>query len=512
MIEVNPTRFKLEPWNHQLQGVRDLVNHPIFALWWEMRLGKTGTVINAACVLHEAELLDTLVIACPAQVKDVWLDRELGEINKHCYVPFSVLNYDVGKEEFIELFVDSLAGLKFIVTSVEFLRQTNAQEKFEKAVRLHKAVTGLKWMFVLDEASVVANYKALQTRACELLREDAPRVVLLDGTPVGNSNTDLYSKFHMLAPWILGYDNYFHFRAVHCKLENQIIWTKAKGKAAVKKLVSKVCGFQKLDIITRKGAPYCSRLEQKDCLDMPEKIPEFLTVNLSAKTWKVYCQMRDTMIADLDSGRLAVQHAASKSLRLAQICAGFLGGFTNDLTEETEVRELSDESTKAIVEWIAARRLERPDFKAVIYCRWRPEITRLIGLLAGVVPTAYKYGGNEFGLEWFHPDTQHTTGALLVAQPQATRYGYNFSRADTVVYLSSDYDRVTRSQSLERVQASKEQLARIGIQRQHILVLEVLVCGPKGEHTITWDIKRSIDTKETVANRTVAQWKRALEE
>jgi SNF2-related domain len=523
MIEINPDRYKFASWAHQLKAVPLLIRNPYYALWWEMRLGKTKAIIDTACTLFDNDALDVCCIVCPAQVKDVWLDKEFGEIQKHCWIPELRLpiNYDSKYEEYLELKAD--CGKAFIVTSFEFLRQENAQTKLPKAQRLRELLASRRSWVVIDEAAAIANFDSLQAKACREVTGNTAldpkwvvdRITLLDGTPVGNNQIDLFSKLWTLKPSILGYKNWFHFRAVHCAMTKQEVWVtdKKTGKPKLQQFM-KVDGFQNEEKITNKAKAFSWRLEQKDCLDMPEKLPPtFFTVPLSPKTWKIYCQMRDEMVADLESGSLTVQHAPVKSLRLAQICAGFLGGFVNELTEEVETRELSTETTKAALQWVQDRLHERPDFKCVIYCRWRPEIVRLIELLRKFdVPISFKYGGKTEGIERFHPDSGYTGPGILVANAQATRFGINFSRADSILYLSSDYDRVTRSQSEDRVQASKEQLRSIGIERQHISITEVLVTGPQGEKTITWDIYRTLRSKENIAQRTVQHWKHILEE
>jgi hypothetical protein len=61
MIEINPTRFKFPPYKHQLQGTKDLIQKPAFNLFWEMRTGKTKAVIDAACLMFEAGVIDAVV-------------------------------------------------------------------------------------------------------------------------------------------------------------------------------------------------------------------------------------------------------------------------------------------------------------------------------------------------------------------------------------------------------------------------------------------------------------------
>jgi uncharacterized DUF497 family protein len=224
--------------------------------------------------------------------------------------------------------------------------------------------------------------------------------------------------------------------------------------------------------------------------------------------------MRDELIAELDEGTVTANHAAVKALRLAQLCAGFIGGITPDDDDLTTAGlgvygvpiEVSSESTDAFLEWFAARLHERPDFKCVVWCRWRAEIERL----ARELQTAYRpdqlrvgvmYGARK-DKNFLHPEAITTIAGVMICQPQAAQYGVSFAKADTEVFLSQDYNRVSRAQSEERVQA-------IGARRS-TSVVDVLVTGPSGERTIVHDIIASLRNKEEVARRTVEAWRRAI--
>jgi hypothetical protein len=351
----------------------------------------------------------------------------------------------------------------------------------------------LKVMLILDEGAALGNWKSLQTKSVKRLRTIADRRVLLDGTPVGNSPMEQFSKFSVLGDDVLGYPNFWAFRARHAVIR-RVPWTKS----------GQVVGFKDQAKIDARVKPYCEYLSQ-DGLDLPEKIPTFITAHLTEKTWRVYRQLRDELVADLERGTLLVQHAAVKSLRLAQLCAGFLGGFVNDETQESETEEVGRETLDAFLGWVSLRLAENDKFKCVVWCRWRPEIERLQTALAKFkeLRVGVKYGGYQ-DENFLHPDHTFAGAGVMVCQPQAAKFGVNFSKADTEVFLSQDYDRVSRSQSEERVQL-------IGARRS-TLVVDVLVRGPQGQRTIVDDVYAVLHDKENVATRTVQAWKKSLTE
>ena len=500
MIELDFTKCKLPPYKHQVRGTKRLITHPRYGLFWEMRVGKTKCIIDTASFLHQAGELDAVIIACPAQVVDVWAKKDIGEIVKHSFVESKTIEFDSANADFADILMDA-PGLKYVIISHELLRQEDRSSDFPRAHQIRNIVAGLKTWVVFDEASAFGSWKSLQTKSALRLRElvGPTRLTTMDGTPIGNSPIEQYSKFKVLGEDILGYRGFHHFRAVHQVAElNRYA---RRGKAYV--------GFQKQFIIDAKVKDFCEYLEQKDCLDMPSKVSSFITVRLSPKTWRVYSDMRDELCAEIDSGTVSAQHASVKVLRLAQICTGFVGGVENEITGEQEVAELSDESCVAIIDWLKRRFNENPNFKCVLWCRWRPEIELLARRAAAAVdaPVRIVYGQTKTYKDELHPDNQYEGGLVLVAQPQALRYGVNLSKATVEVFCSQDYNRITRSQAEERLQAPVSSCGR-----STTLVIECLIEGPKGERTIVHDISNNLKNKHEVAHRTAKEWKRILEE
>lgn len=490
MIELDSSKFKLRPYAHQLAGVKTLLRKPVYGLFWKPRLGKTKAVIDAACGLFEAKEIDTVVIVCPAQVKDVWLDDELGEIKKHCWVNYETFNYCARKEHGL-LDVAHNDNLTFIVASYEFLRQESATRDFPKVdalsrlLRLRRA----SWV-VADETNAIANVDSLQFKAMMQLRPHCDRATALCGTPAGNSPMDLFGQFTFLDRDILGYRNFWQFKANHAVVERQSF----RGRKPFNKVVS----YKNLDLLTSKTEKFCEYLDKG--VDLPTKVPSLLSVPLSAATWKVYKTLRDKLIVELETGENnVVQNSVVKVMRLAQVCAGLAGGFV-EMEEPTQ--RISKEVGESLVRWVGARLADEPKFKAVIWSRWRMEIKWLVECLMQLPIAVGQYWGDKKTVNFLHPDGNFDGAGIMVAQPAAAQFGITFAKADTVVYASHDYNLVQRAQSEERVQAP-------GL-RQTTLMVDVLVTGPDGQRTVTHDIVRSLANKEDIAKRTVDRWRKVL--
>ena len=241
---------------------------------------------------------------------------------------------------------------------------------------------------------------------------------------------------------------------------------------------------------------------------MPRMVPGIIQASLSEKSWRVYKDLRDQMVAWVDGKENVIQHAHVKVLRLAQVCGGFLGGFDSDINfGEKEVREVGDEAPKAVLDWLRLRFKEREDFKVVIWVRFRAEIERYYTNISQEFPKVTvkrQYGDVKDYDGELHPKHPFTGAFVLIVQQQAAQYGMNFSKADTEVFASQDYNVVTRSQSEVRLQAPDT--------RSITSVIDLLVTGPQGQKTVTHDIVKSLREKEDLGRRTAARWKQVLTE
>lgn len=521
-IPVDPARWSTTPFAHQVEGVKLMMKRRVVALFDETGACKTKQVIDAACTLFEASEIDVALVVAPAQVKDVWLDADFGEVTKHCWSYASIVEYDAKNAHFevdqyrrvkiedarsiaptsiemraVDVNVCDVKQLAWVVTSYEFLRQEDARGDFPRVEALVRKVEGKRVFLICDESSALNNHKALQTRAVATLRKFCDRVVIMNGTP--DDPMTFYSQYAILDKRILGYQNFYHFRAKHAILGG------FKGK--------QVRGIKDLDVITRKTAPYTLRRMKADCLDLPGKLPPtFITTTLSTKTWKLYQQLKEEFYVELERGTLLAQNAAVKTLRLAQLTSGFLGGWFNSETDEPEVEEVSDEKTSELVRYLEQRYSNDERYQAIIWCRFRPEIARLFDRLRSRfkdVAIESLVGGQskqhrKSAVELLHPESDYDGPVLLVGQPQAGRFGLNFTKANHVVNLSRDYSLMNRKQSEDRVD-------RPG-QKRVVDIVDVLTSGPSGEKTVDHHQYKILLNKTEVARLTTEGWKKILRE
>jgi len=478
---------------HQVVGVQALttwsdpaggrVAGGCYLLADEQGAGKTRQVIDAMQQLHAEGRINRAIIVCPANVRPVWFDPELGQLAEYLVLPARVTEYRPRSRSW-----ERGAGepLEIIVTNYEFIRRANRLEPLLK-------VADENTLLILDESAAVKSHGSLTTKACHKLRQRCGWVWLLNGTPVAEHPGDLYAQCRILDSAILGCTNWFQFRSRYAVL----------GGFRAKQIVAWV----NLEDLTERLKPYTLRRLKVDCLDLPPKLPPVpLEAPLTLDTWKLYKDMREDTLVYLDEHSSSVApQAIVRIMRLSQLCSGLLGGVRSDLTPEDDptVREVSSEKLGALLAFVKARLEEDPGFKVLVFCRFRPEAFRAAGALERLMPTALMVGGQKrderkAALSMLHPDHAKPGPAAVVAITRTSATGVNLAAAHHVVYLSQDHSLYVRGQSEERVH-------RPG-QSHPVSYYDILATGPDGQKTVDHAILKALKRKADTATWTCSQW------
>lgn len=533
MTELDFSRCPISPFKHQREDAEWLVRQPYAFIASEMRTGKTKIVIDAVQFLHEAGLVNTMIVVTPAPVRDVWFDPDLGELAKHLWPDLSATIVEFhARLRLWEHGPKADHYLKIYITNFEYLRQ-------KQHVAELLSTCGPKTLLALDESSFIKNHKAQQTEGCMKLRQRCGRVVLLNGTPLFHSPLDLFSQGNMLHPSIIGTRYITHFKARYC------IQVPVLGKNGQPldngygKPVQTITGWRDLDDLQRRFAPFTVRRLQAECLDLPPKLdPVTLTAALTPETWRVYKAMRDEMVVWLREQAVAVSAtAAVKVMRLSQITSGFLGGVEAARTvpleglvlpidwnkdtvalpfpehqETAPVTEVGREKLEVLL-WFIGERLEAdPNLHLVAWGRFRAEVLRMEAEVKAAFPqfqTAVIMGGQKkderlHALSLLKPETS-PTGPVFVAGIEGTgSFGLDMCAAHTCVTMSSGYSAGRSAQTLDRVYGPN--------QKYPIAYFDVIAVGPRGQKTIDRDILIARRTGQEIATWTAAHWVKVLTE
>jgi len=524
MIELDFSRCKMTPKEHQVLGVKMLCRRPYFALFDEVGAGKSKQVVDAVHFMHEANEIDTAVVFTPGFARSVWLDPDpvLGEVAKHAWDDVNNIIHEYHSHSSEIDWVPR--SINWVVSNYEFIRRE------DRLVSLMKQLAGRKVWLILDEAWAIKGRSSDQTRAClRLRRKLAKRVVILNGTPLADGSPgDLYSQMNLLDPSILNAPNWTTFRARYAIM----------GGFMNKQIVE----WQRLDELNALIAPHVLARKTRDFFDLPEAMPPILVeARLTPRTWNLYKQMRDELVAwfDANKGQASVaRQGIVRSLRLAQITSGFLGGIEtidDDLQDDLPLDEdrpswlpdVKDEPSEerpsfgmavpgAPVQEIGTEKLEallrflenqRKPHKLLVWCRFRPEIQRTAERLQELYPSVHMLWGKQKKADRVAAKHALAPGgnpgsAAVVGQQQAGGASLNFSAASMAIYMSNDCSLKNRVQSWGRIE-------RPG-QMERMQLVDVVAVGPKGQKTIDHVVLSAIRRKDDMARWSVDEWRRKL--
>lgn len=195
-------------------------------------------------------------------------------------------------------------------------------------------------MLVIDELSSFKSATAKRFRALRKVRPMCKRVVGLTGTPASNGYMDLWAEIYLLdkgerlEKTITSYrDKYFSpgRRNGHIVYE----WT---------------INRQNKDLIDDKLSDICTSMSADDWLEMPERIDNFVVVNMDKGVRQMYDTMvRDHVIPLLDGGEIVGVNAAAVTGKLLQLANGAV------YDENRKVLTVHDLKLNALEELLEAR-------------------------------------------------------------------------------------------------------------------------------------------------------------
>lgn len=552
--EIQWNRCATTPREHQIFGVKWLLRNPLALLGDQVGAGKSKQVVDTAQILFEHQEIDAVVVACPAFARGVWSNPDplMGEVAKHSWPSvayalreYSILNKDLTRPIGIRSnrSKDDLIAkpfLRWVVTNYEYVRRDN------HLVPMISYLLNRKFWLVCDEAWALKDQHTDTWKAVFEIRKLAKRVTLLNGTPVADSPLDLNAQMRMLDEKILG----FQYR----NAKGQIKWSSADTRFRARYALLKpnssfpvITGWQNIEELGAKVAPFVLRRETRECFDLPP-ILEPITIEApltEGTTWRMYKQMRDDMVAWLDSGdgdtvASVAKQAIVKGLRLAQITSGFIGGVQKmDLGDDfldfgtrmepgerivdqpiTMIKEIGREKLDTLMKWLS--HIDQPE-RILIWARFRAEIERTYHAFNDAKPPLDRkmyvlYGGQTAteraeAVRCLHPDFD--PGAFqvklgkpfkvgVVGSPQAGGAALNLAGASMAVNLSHDFNLRVYLQARGRID-------RPG-QKNPIRYVDVVATGPKGQRTIDHHVIAALRSKEDIANWTAATWKQKLME
>lgn len=457
--------FKTKPFAHQLGALNKMFNTKAFALFMEMRTGKSKTFIDYAAAHHGIGQCDSVVVVCPYSIRKNW---EV-ELSTHCPHPYSVHLLDTTKPKKFDEWVGT-PGFRWLIVGVESLAAGSAKTYVERFL-----LTTVSGLMGVDESSKIKNASAVRSKECARLGRMAERRIIMTGTPIANGPMDIYMQFEFLDPNIIGVGDFYSFRNRYAIM----------GGYDDKQVV----GYQNLDELMEVVSPFIYQVARKDVFDLPPKIREVRRVRMNPEQSKLYKSMLKNKSVGTGDDTLTAQTALEKMLRLQEITGGVVA-YENPTGKPKFLHKRIGGSAPKVVELLSV--LEEITGSVIVWCAYREEIAMVAEALRD------KYGSNEVveihgGID---EDDRHRNvyelfqtrmSRFLVGNAATGGMGLKMSAAETVIYYSNTFNYTDRVQSEDRTQSSD--------QTKKVLYIDILC-----EDTVDELILEALDNKQDVSD------------
>ena len=420
--------FKVNPFNHQIEGIEYGLKYDKFLLGDEQGLGKTMQVINIACIKKQLKGYRHCLIICGVNgLKWNWK----AEVEKHSNEKAYILGtrYDKKGKEKIgsmterlnDLFIDSdnefmnsnMRDSYFIITNIETLRN-------EAIINELKALCDLNIinMIALDEGHKCKDPSSIQGK--HLLKLQAETMISMTGTPLMNTPLDLY--IHL--KW-LGYEKhaFYPFKQHYCMF----------GGFGGYQIV----GYKNLEQLREQLDEIMLRRLKKEVLDLPEKIHTIEYVEMSPKQAKIYKEVKAEIQENIDMVKKAVNPLA-EMIRLRQ-ATGHTGILSSEIQESAKLDRLEE-----IVEELVAN-----NNKALIFSNWTQMTTPTFERLKRFNP-AIITGETKNRVEQQDKFMLDDTCKVIIGTIGAMGTGLTLTAGSTVIFLDEPWTKATKDQAEDR--------------------------------------------------------------
>lgn len=404
---------------HQETALAAVLGKPRIALFMQMRLGKTPVVIRWALDrLEDTALFESgttggrVLVVGPMSVLDDWIE----ELQAEGVSRSDIYRMDgVSKKVRLEI---AESGSGWYLINFEGMRTTS--EIWQ---------TGdCNWdVIIVDESTGIRNPQAKITKVMTREFGAVPYRALLSGNPAPESPMDYFSQFQFLTGSFLGFHNFWSFRGAKFKQSPSLQWLWSPKPGVRDEIRTFV--HDRAYFLTRKEAGVGG-------IELP---PKRRVVDMNDAQRKAYAEIKKKYSFEY----IETNFATVRDIWLARVA----GGFSPD-RENPEL--LSNAKTQEILDLMKG---ELKGESVVIWFRFNEELHHVVAALnRAKIPAIGVTGAtSKDQRKPARNDFARGVYQVICIQVQLGRYGWNLSRADTVIYYSRPYDLESNEQSRDRV-------------------------------------------------------------
>jgi SNF2 family DNA or RNA helicase len=425
-------------------------------------------------MLYDKGKVDGVLIIAPKGVVKTWYEQELPTHLPNHIEKVSVLwqsNITKTQQEKLDELFEPESVLHILIMNVEAFSTTKGTEFAHKFISCHNT------LMVIDESTTIKNPSAKRTKNILKLSTETKYRRVMTGSPVTKNPLDLYSQCYFLDPFHLEHESYYSFRMRYAIMNTLHV----RGRS-----IQVVNGFKNLGELSEKLKPFSYRVLKEDCLDLPEKNWTKRQITLTPDQRKLYIQMKQTALAQLNGKVTSTVTVLTQLMRLHQITCGH---FTAD---DGTTQPIDNNRLNELMNVVSEM-----EGKAIIWAHYQYDITSIIREIVKVhgPGSVVDYYGltpqdeRQDNIRKFQSDPRCR---FIVGTPSTGGYGITLTAANTVIYYSNGYDLEKRLQSEDRAH-------RIG-QKKNVTYVDIIA-----EDTVDEKIVKALRDKINVASQVLGE-------
>jgi hypothetical protein len=281
---------------------------------------------------------------------------------------------------------------------------------------------------VCDEIHKIGAGGSKQSSFCAKLARRVPFRLGASGTVIRHKPEDAYGVFRFIDPAVFG-TNETRFKERYCIFNIDPSDGRTTGD-----IPRFVVGYKNLDEFARQYHALCYHVESS-VLNLPEPVDQFKSFELQPETRRIYNELEEDFITYLADGRMVeVTNTLTKTLRLQQLCGGYLGEtiVSPDTGKVIDRKATKLESGKAE---LLAEILDEidPAEPVCIFAKFRPDFDEIQKVVQSVNRLYFEESGKSHQFrEW----QTKKGGAVLAGQVQSVSEAIDLTLARYGIFYS----------------------------------------------------------------------------
>ena len=411
-------KFKTPPSREQKIVLKRAIQRERYGIFFQQRVGKTKVAIDFCGFKHMQKGVCKVLIVCPLSVRQEWEAQIAQEL------PDSI-------QRLVALYPDKP---KLVQDLLKTTRQTNKLTfviiNYDKLTSQYQK---LSWwgadIIIFDESHLLKRHTSKRSTYAAMLTVKRPMVLLLTGTPITKSWSDIFSQFRVMDDTLFG-RRWGAFRMKYAVMGGYM------GKEIV--------GCTDIDEIKEIIKNNSARVLRKDVMKEPEVEHITLKVPFEVEAYTRYKELKKLWVTELQSGEVvSADLAVTRMIRLQQFCGGFATG------ENGQVEEISRAKAKLLND-IVHTKVEGNE-QVVVFHRFKAEANLIKDVLSSYKVGFYNGAVSEDKRQIVKQEFRDKKIDVIVVQIATGAMGVSFDTAHVNIFYSLDFSLMNYLQARDRV-------------------------------------------------------------